>query len=594
MSRKLRTVAVAAIGTVALLLTMGPPNVSTKFDRALREWMNGHPSGTARALIQLRPGASAGVRADLDRIAGARILGTAGPNFLVAELSSTALRAVAGNPSITRISSDALVASFSTSYLANDVLLNTEALLPRRYTGDHIGVAVIDSGILPNANLKVTATYDFVAKNGAKVGALDPYGHGTHVSGLVASSGTTSSDLYQSIAPGVKLYALRALDQNGSGYTSAVINAVNFAVANKNKLGIDIINMSLGHPIYESAANDPLVQTVENAVAAGLVVVVSAGNFGGDPATHVTGYGGITCPGNAPDAITVGAIEINNTISRGGDTIPWYSSRGPTWYDGFQKPDLVAPGSHLVSDVPTSSTIARNYPAGLIKTSGTTNLTKLSGTSMSAGVVTGTVALMLEASRQNFPGARLTPNAIKAILQYTSLPMADYDLLTQGAGALNAGGAVALAAAIDPNQPVGSSWLVSGVNTWTTIGSETFAWGQRVVWGDRVIWGNQVYNNDPAWALRVVWGDRVVWGNRVVWGDSTVWDNGNPAVWGSRVVWGDTLLGQANGSSVSWGSLSTNVSADRVVWGDLSSLAIAPASVSWSNLERANGDLVQR
>src|SRR4029079_4914615 len=129
------------------------------------------------------------------------------------------------------------------------------------------------------------------------------------------------------------------------------------------------------------------------------------------------------------------------------------------------------------------------------------------------------------------------------------------DVLTQGAGALNAGGAVALAAAVDPNQPVGSSWLVSGVNTWTTIGSETFAWGQRVVWGDRVIWGNQVYNHDPAWALRVVWGDRAVCGDRVGGGDSRVCDNRNAAVRGSRVDWGDTPPGQAQANSGTRGSL---------------------------------------
>jgi serine protease AprX len=372
-----------------------------------------------------------------------------------------------------------------------------------------------------------------------------------------------------------------------------VINAINFAVANKARLKIDIINLSLGHPIYEPAATDPLVQAVENAVAAGIVVVASAGNFGGDPSTHVTGYGGITSPGNAPDAITVGAIDTFQTAARNDDVVAWYSSRGPTWYDGFQKPDLVAPGSHLISDVPTSSMIAKTYPGGLIKTSGTTNLTKLSGTSMAAGVVSGVVALVLEASRTNYPGALLTPNAVKAILQYTSLPLANADVLTQGAGALNAAGAIALAAAIDPSQPVGSWWLATGVNTSTTIAGETLAWGQRVVWGDRVIWGNQIFNNDPAWALRVVWGDRVIWGNRVVWGNSTVWD-GNQAVWGSRVVWGDSLIGQAYSSRVVWGDLSTNVTADRVVWGDLQGLSIVPTSMSWGNLERANGDLVPK
>jgi serine protease AprX len=474
------------------------------------------------------------------------------------------------------------------------VLLNTEALLPRTYTGEKIGVAVIDSGILPNANEKVVVTYDFTKGGAVKVGAQDPFGHGTHVAGLVGSAGVTSNDLYEGIAPAARLIALRVLDQNGSGYTSNVINAINFAVANKDKLKIDVINLSLGHPIYEPASTDPLVQAVEDAATNGIVVVVSAGNFGGDPSTHVTGYGGVTSPGNAPDAITVGALETYQSVTRGDDSVAWYSSRGPTWYDGFQKPDVVAPGSHLVSDVPTSSTLAKTYPGGLIKTSGTTNLTRLSGTSMAAGVVSGVVSLMLDASRTNHPGALLPPNAVKAILQYTALPLANDDTLTQGAGALNAAGAIALAAAIDPNQPVGASWLTSGVTTSTTIGDQTLDWGQRVVWGDRVIWGNQIFNNDPAWALRVVWGDRVIWGNRVVWGNSTVWD-GNAAVWADRVVWGNGLIGQTRGNgTVTWGNVSSDVTASRVVWGNLQDLAIAPTSISWGNLERANGDLVAK
>ncbi len=88
--------------------------------------------------------------------------------------------------------------------------------------------------------------------------------------------------------------------------------------------------MSLGHPIYEPAGRDPLVAAVQNAVAKGVVVVVSAGNFGGNPQTHETGYAGITSPGNAPGAITVGAVDTFQTDSRNDDEVAWFSSRGPT------------------------------------------------------------------------------------------------------------------------------------------------------------------------------------------------------------------------------------------------------------------------
>src|SRR5262249_53253536 len=178
---------------------------------------------------------------------------------------------------------------------------------------------------------------------------------------------------------------------------------------NRARWHLGVTNLSLGHPIYEPASTDPLVQAVENAVAAGIVVVVSAGNFGGDVTTHEPAYAGITSPGNAPDAITVGAVETHQTVSRADDVVAWYSSRGPTWYDGFQKPDLVAPGSHIVSDVSTKSTIYSKYPGGIVMVAGKPFL-RLSGTSMAAPVVSGVVAAMLDASRSNHHGAPLTPN----------------------------------------------------------------------------------------------------------------------------------------------------------------------------------------
>ena len=78
----------------------------------------------------------------------------------------------------------------------------------------------------------------------------------------------------------MKFVVLKVLDSQGLGSTSNVISAIQFATANKTALGIDIINLSLGHAIYEPAATDPLVLAVEAASQAGLVVVVSAGNYG--------------------------------------------------------------------------------------------------------------------------------------------------------------------------------------------------------------------------------------------------------------------------------------------------------------------------
>jgi serine protease AprX len=569
-----------------------------KLDRALREWVT-HATDSARVLIRTEPGADDIVRGRLEHFGRHATVLSTSPALVVARVDEYALRALAADPHVQRVSADALVKSLG-SALGQNALLATEGLIVKSgadwklsttYTGHNVGVAVIDSGV---NNGEIDAITFFDATNAMKkVGKYDDFGHGTHVSGLLASNGNYSNFQYQGVASSVQLIEVKVLDAQGNGYTSDVINAINFVVQNRAALHVAVINLSLGHPVYESATTDPLVQAVENAVANGIVVVVSAGNFGGDLTTHDPEYAGITSPANAPDAITVGALDTLGTVSRADDQVAWYSSRGPTWYDGFQKPDILAPGSHLVSDVSTTSSLYASYSKGLIAV-GDKKFLRLSGTSMAAPVVSGVVAAMIEASRANHGGAQLTPNAIKAILQYTALPLQNADVLTQGAGALNGAGAIALAVAIDPRVATGGSWLTAGVNPWTTIGTDTLMWSQRVVWGDRVVWGNQILTNDPAWALRVVWGDRVIWGNRVVWGNSTVWDDGNPSVWGSRVVWGDALIGETCGSRVVWGDLSSTVTPDHVVWGDLQSLSIAAASATWGNLERANGDLVAK
>ena len=270
-----------------------------------------------RTLIRVSPGTGARVA---ERLAASGIFVTSSttPNLYLAELPRPRLSIVTSDPDVVRVSLDAPVRALGTlSSLPQNLLLGTQALLPRTYTGKNIGVAVVDSGFLTSADLgNVTASYDFTSGKTVKAGPKDAFGHGTHVSGLIGSTGDTTRGLYQGIAPGVRFIVLKALDQAGVGYTSNVINAINFAVANKVAFGIDVMNLSLGHPIYEPAGNDPLVAAVERAVSAGIVVVVSAGNFGGDPVTHEVGYAGITSPGNAPDAITVGAVETFQTVTR--------------------------------------------------------------------------------------------------------------------------------------------------------------------------------------------------------------------------------------------------------------------------------------
>ena len=295
------------------------PEPSTKLDRALREWTR-HPTASARVLIRARSGASARVLHRLGERATRRAVAMTMPDLIEAELSIDALQNAIRDEDVVRISSDATVKSFG-SALAQNVLLGTEGLLTpggalsTQYTGHNIGVAVIDSGVTAgDGDLSAITFYD-VTNHMKQGGNYDDYGHGTHVSGLVASNGSFSNYQYQGIAPSVQLIEMKVLDKNGNGYTSDVINAINFAVANKSWLHIDVINLSLGHPIYESAATDPLVQSGRERRRRRN----RRRGFGGQfrrrsrprmtPATR-----GITSPGNAPNAITVGALETNQTV----------------------------------------------------------------------------------------------------------------------------------------------------------------------------------------------------------------------------------------------------------------------------------------
>jgi hypothetical protein len=360
---------------------------------------------------------------------------------------------------------------------------------------------------------------------------------------------------------------LKVLDRNGSGYTSDVIQAIEFIVANQRRFNIDVINLSLGHPIFEPAATDPLVAAVQKATQAGIIVVVAAGNYGQNPTTGQSGYAGITSPGNAPSAITVGAVDTQDSVGRGDDTIPVYSSRGPTWYDAYAKPDLVAPGHRLVSIAARRGTLYQMYPDLRVSSGGSAVAPyfRLSGTSMAAAVATGAVALVLDAAGDN--RRFVTPNLVKAILQWSAIPIPGYDSLTQGSGALNAAGALALIRALNLTAPTDDDDDNSFVSTFTpstTIGGVVWPWAKTVVWGNTIGYG-AIDANQQAWKQTVVWGNTVVWSSTVVWGSNVVWSD--PGVWSSTVVWGNNLIGTTDGTTVVWGNAKTSMT--TVVWGNL-------------------------
>jgi len=377
----------------------------------------------------------------------------------------------------------------------------------------------------------------------------------------VASKGvlslTSDGAIYKGLAPKAHLIVLKVLDEHGVAMTSTVIEAIEFAIKHKDALGIDVINLSLGHPILEPAKTDPLVRAVEAASDGGIVVVVAAGNVGQSPKTGHVGYAGVLSPGNADSAITVGAIDTKNSITHRDDKVPDYSSRGPTFYDARPKPDLVAPGQNLVSDAALGSTLFLEHPDNQVSV-GNSRFLRLSGTSIATAVTSGVAALVIQASREN--GTQPSPRLVKEILSYTATPLSGYDALTQGHGALNAAGAIAVAKAVGglPLPALAKWWKSLPLERFTVVAGEAWMWAQSTVFAKDLV---MVWANSIDWSLTD--GDTIVWGTSLgIDGDTIVWGtslgiDGDTIVWGTNIgVDGDTIvLGTTvePGTEVLWG-----------------------------------------
>ena len=520
----------------------------------------------------------------------------------VADLPDGILAALASDPRVAQVSDDRAIVGAMERTAAT-----VGATAVRRdlgYDGTGVGVAIIDSGAAAahddlrgsNGAPVIDRFVDFVAGQNL---SYDDYGHGSHVAGIIAGNGYDSDGKRSGMAPGARLTVLKVLDNKGDGYISDVIAALDYVVANKDQLNIRVVNLSIATGVYESYTTDPLTVAAEKVVQNGVVVVAAAGNNGRSPNGSIQ-HGGVTAPGNAPSVLTVGASSHMGTVDRADDTIASFSSRGPGAVDNGAKPDLVAPGVGIESlsdpDGTLYSTKSKYLLPGTVATTYLPYLS-LSGSSMAAPVVTGTVALMLQANPS------LTPNAVKAILQYTA-ERHGYDPLTEGAGFLNALGAVQMAKYLlspSDNYPDTTGWsrkiiwgnqlvrggrLTAGANAWgndVVWGSSATPGGQSIEWGvkctDATCASTIPWRLDQTFAVNVVWGQtcggsdcQMPWtgsvygladdGDTVVWGTA---DDGDTVVWGTAdedtVVWGT-----ADEDTVVWGTSCTDPDCEPVIW----------------------------
>jgi serine protease AprX len=286
----------------------------------------------------------------------------------------------------------------------------------RRLTGRGVGVAVVDTGIagdMPdfaqsrsNRRSRVRAT---AVINPDATDARDPLGHGTHVAGIIAGDGDNRSARdplrgdYAGVAPDARLIVVKIADDEGHATTLDAIYGIQFAVDHADTLGIDVINLSLASTVAESPRTDPLAAAAEAAWLQGLVVVTAAGNLGTAP--DAVAY----APGNDPYVLTVGATDDRGTETTDDDVLAPWSSRGLT-QTGEVKPDVLAPGHDIVSTLAPGSEFAELCPACVVDG----EYFRAGGTSMSAAVASGAVALLLDAH------PKWTPDQVKAALVSTA------------------------------------------------------------------------------------------------------------------------------------------------------------------------------
>ncbi|MBE7435915.1 MAG: S8 family peptidase [Anaerolineales bacterium] len=426
-----------------------------------------------------------------------------------------------------------LANAYIRSVLANNVWTNNSA------PGEGITVAVVDSGLVNHLDLttnsasRIVASVDFTrdanfvysresmtaeavvshpssglesqtsSETGLESQAMvtlstgeeiaiqdigyDDYGHGTHVAGIIGGAGQSSEGARIGNAPAVNLVNVKVTGADGSGYLSDLIYGLQWIYENRAAYNIRVVNISMNSATPESYHSSPVDAAVEILWFNGIVVVVSAGNNG-------TGSGPVELlpPANDPFVITVGATDDMGTPWLFDDAIANFSAYGTT-EDGYAKPDLVAPGRNIISLLAsTNSTVYVEHPDHRVDD----NYFRMSGTSMSAPMVTAAVVLMLQRN------PNLNPDQVKYRLMATSnSSWAGYDHEKAGSGYLNTFAAVmgdtieTANTGIPPSQMLttGSDPITWGSAGWNSAGWNSAGWNS-VNW-DSIAWSSAGWNS---------------------------------------------------------------------------------------------------
>ncbi len=486
-------------------LPVATVQLPTHVHSALIALANEAPTALVNVIVQ-RTNPDPSLEAAVTHLGGRVIRRLTLINALVVQLPARAVIELGSDPGVRWISLDSVAQSSLCFWCVNTSRLAT-AYIPTigadkvwnrapYLQGQRVGVAVVDSGISRQYDLD-GSRWSFHRLIAEAVYSGDPdgedfYGHGDHVARIIGSNGGFSGE-YIGVAPEVNLVNVKVANDEGSAKISDVISGLQWIFDNRERYNIRVVNISMNDSVLESYHTSALDAAVEMLWFNGIVVVVSAGN---------TGDGGIYAPANDPFVITVGATDDRGTTDIADDVMAPFSAYGAT-IDGYAKPDIVAPGTNIVSRIKNrNAVLARQHPDHIVQTSrriGT--YFRMSGTSMSTPMVSGAAALLIQSN------PNLTPDQVKYRLMHTARP---FDApLRAGAGYLDVDAAVLGDSTQKENQDLQISHILWDALTpliWnsTTQGSVNWRGHGTAFWGtasqnsdvnNSVIWGSDYWDN---------------------------------------------------------------------------------------------------
>lgn len=386
---KRRGVVLLSVATLALPMSM----LRSHHEPAIRVLVQ---ASTTEIAVDAVEAVDGDVVTSLDVITGA-----------VAEVPADALDELGHQPGVTgvTIDDDAALAAVlpGTSYdtetqpgsmYTTARLVGADTLWAQGFQGTGVGIALIDSGVQANSTYfgsRLVAGADY---SGGSNSLTDGFGHGTHLASIImGSSGTIGAPTaFTGIAPKAKLYSVKVANATGVTSLTKILQGMDWVYKNRATKAIKVVNLSLGAAAYDDYRYDPLAAASERLWNAGVTVVASSGNIGA--------MNNVVSPAYDPTVIAVGALDTKNTFNPDDDVPASFSAGASDWDQ--RVPDVLAPGRSIQGLKATGSTLAgvvSLFPSAQIGTA----FMKGSGTSQAAAVVTGQVALMLQANPAQTP-----------------------------------------------------------------------------------------------------------------------------------------------------------------------------------------------